>query len=122
MGQRLFSVDSKFTINGQPAANLPIAIGLTTHDGKGSTLFSRTDGWIACWENIGGSDLGTAVKVEPKLIDDIQIIESPEPDESHILIIAKTDADGRLSYRAGYGWEKAEAIMTRNDWEVLLSR
>jgi unsaturated rhamnogalacturonyl hydrolase len=122
MGQRLFSVDSKFTINGQPAANLPIAIGLTTHDGKGSTFFSRTDGWIACWENIGGSDLGTAVKVEPKLIDDIQIIESPEPDESHILIIAKTDADGRLSYRAGYGWEKAEAIMTRNDWEVLLSR
>jgi rhamnogalacturonyl hydrolase YesR len=122
LGQRLFQVDSIFFKNGQAAANLPVCIGLTTHDGKAASFFDRAAGWIATWESLGDSELGTGAKMDPQRLESIQVVDSKKKDTSHIFLITRTDANGRLSYAAGYGWKKAGEITTRDTWRRYLGR
>lgn len=121
LGRRLFDVHSVFTLNGKPAPNLPVCIGITTHDGKAVAFSDKAAGWIACWEEIDGSKLGTAAKVDPARISEIKKVESKTNDQSHIFIIARTDAEGAIDYKAGYGWEKARTITTKNEWKTYLN-
>ncbi len=121
VGKRLFSVDSVFTKDGKIAAGLPVCIGITTHDGKAKAFHNQEKGWIACWEAIDGSDLGTAARMDPSRIDTIKEVKSKKSDESHIFILTETDAQGRLRYQAGYGWEKAGAIKSQSQWKKYLN-
>jgi len=120
-GQRLFDAHSVFTKNGKIASNLPVCIGLTTHDGKATTFSSQPQGWIACWETMAGSELGTAARVAPKRIDEIKVVRSDQKDKSHIFILMKTESNGTIDYQAGYGWKKAGEITTRAAWECYLN-
>ena len=120
LGKRLFSVHSKFTRNGKNSVNLPICIGLTTHEGKAETFFHKKRGWIACWEKISDSSLGTAVMTDPKRIDIIKEVKSGKKDQDHIFIIMKTDENGSLEYKAGYGWKKAGDITDKGKWKNYL--
>ena len=119
-GKRLFQVDSTFWKDGRVATKLPIAIGVTTHDGKAVPSSNKKEGWIACWENLEGAGLGTGVAMSPSDIKEIIEMKSTGPDTGHVLIITETDAFGRLVYHAGYGWEKAGAITTEKQWQVYL--
>lgn len=121
MGKRLFDVHSVFTRNGKVAADLPICIGLTTHDGKAATSSSADKGWIACWEKIDGFGVGTAAMMDPSRITEIKVVKAKTKDDSHIFIITKTDAQGAVNYSAGYGWEKAGEINSPGDWENYLN-
>jgi rhamnogalacturonyl hydrolase YesR len=121
LGKRLFDVHSVFTKNGKVASNLPICIGLTTHDGKAETFSNEKQGWIACWEKIAGSEVGTAAMVDPKRIVAIQEVQSDTKDESHHFILMKTDRNGAIDYQAGYGWKKAGEIKTSDDWNNYLN-
>ncbi len=121
VGKRLFSIDSVFTKDGQVAAGLPVCIGITTHDGKAEAFHNREKGWIACWEAIDGSDLGTAARIDPSRIDAIKEVKAKKSDESHIFILTQADDHGRLRYQAGYGWEKAGAIKSQAQWKRYLN-
>jgi hypothetical protein len=121
LGKRLFEVRSVFTKNGKIAPLLPVCIGLTTHDGKAQPSSNNKKGWIACWEKIADSELGTAVVVDPKLIEEIKTVKSNTNDQSHILIVLQTDSEGAVSYKAGYGWTKAGEISSLNDWKLYLN-
>ncbi|WOO40850.1 DUF4861 family protein [Rubellicoccus peritrichatus] len=120
LGQRLFKANSTFWKNGEPAAGLPIAIGLATHDGKASVSYDQSEGWAACWEILDGSGLGTGVIVNPDEVSEIVVIEPTGKDTGHVAIIAETDSEGQITYYAGYGWEKAGAIKTSAAWENYL--
>jgi len=120
LGDRLFNAVSTFWKNGELAKGLPIAIGLTTHDGKAAVSKNVSEGWMACWETIEGSDLGTGVKIDPARIQAFKQVKSKKKDESHALIITQTDAKGQVEYRAGYGWAKAGEIKTSADWNAYL--
>jgi hypothetical protein len=120
-GKRLFQVESVFLKDHQPAANLPVCVGLTTHNGKAEAFFNRNEGWIATWEALGDSELGTGARMDPELIDSIVMVDREAKDESHIFLVAKTDLQGRISYEAGYGWKKAGMITTRDAWGKYLS-
>lgn len=120
LGKRLFDVHSVFTKDGEIAADLPVCIGITTHDGKAASFSDAAQGWIACWETIDGSDLGTGVLMDPARIDEIKVVEKKEKDLSHNFIITKTDANGTLDYKAGYGWAKAGEITTFDEWSAYL--
>ena len=122
LGKRLFDVHSVFTKNGTVASGLPICIGLTTHDGKAETFSSEENGWIACWETIADSEVGTAAMADPKRIDEIKEVKSDTKDESHLFILMKTDRKGAVDYQAGYGWKKAGEIKTSDDWKKYLSK
>jgi rhamnogalacturonyl hydrolase YesR len=122
LGERLFHVRSVFTKNGKIASGLPVCIGLTTHDGAAEPFWNEQQGWIACWEKINDSELGTAVMSDPKRIDEIKEVKSSEKDDSHLLILARTDRFGAIEYQAGYGWQKAGEINTSNDWKNYLTK
>jgi rhamnogalacturonyl hydrolase YesR len=121
LGKRLFDVHSVFTKNGKVAANLPACIGLTTHEGKAQTFSNEKRGWIACWETIAGSEVGTAAKTDPKRILAIREVKSDTKDESHYFIFINTDRNGAIDYQAGFGWNKAGEIITSDDWTNYLN-
>ncbi|QBG48082.1 DUF4861 domain-containing protein [Verrucomicrobia bacterium S94] len=120
LGDRLFKATSTFRKNGEIAAGLPIAVGLTTHDGKAAVSENTEEGWMACWETIDGDGLGTGVVMEPSRIDAFKAVNSDRKDESHALLITKTDRSGQVEYWAGYGWERAGEIKSSNDWNAYL--
>ena len=122
MGERLFDVVATFTKNGKPAAGLPIAIGITTHEGNAEASSDISEGWMACWEVIEGGGLGTGVVMDPSAITEYKLIESQEKDQSHALFITETDEKGQVQYRAGYGWEKAGEITTSAEWNDYLKQ
>ena len=120
LGRRLFEVRSVFTKNGKVAANLPVCIGITTHDGKAVASSDTAKGWIACWETIQKSGLGTGGVMTPARILEIKEIKSDKKDESHIFMVTQTDAYGILDYKAGYGWAKDGGIKTSKEWNAYL--
>lgn len=122
MGERLFKSVATFKKDGEIAAGLPVAIGLTTHDGKAVASKNLKQGWVSCWETIDGSDLGTGVLMHPKQIDDYELIESDVKDASHALLISKTDENGQIAWMAGYGWARADDITTPKAWERYLAK
>jgi hypothetical protein len=121
LGERLFRAHSVFRKNGEIAIGLPVCVGVTTHDGQAAPFSNRTKGWIACWEKMGDSELGTAVRMAPDRIDEIKQVDSTQPDEGHILILARTDERGAIDYEAGYGWTKAGVLTSRSAWETYLA-
>ena len=120
LGKRLFQVESLFTKDGAPAANLAVCIGLSTQKGKAETYSNRESGWIATWETLDDSELGTGARMEPSAIDAIELVENEK--EGHIFLITETDSSGRIAYEAGYGWKKAGAITSKELWADYLNQ
>lgn len=121
LGTRLVELESRFTENDKPVV-LDIAIGVTTHNGKAAATLNPKEGWMACWEVMEGQGLGTGVVIAPEKILRMEEVKSDKPDESHALLITRTDADGVVRYRAGYGWQKAGVITTPALWQDYLSK
>ncbi len=42
-------------------------------------------------------------------------------DKGHALFVAKTDANGQITYHSGYGWKKAGAITSLAQWQQYLT-
>jgi len=121
LGSQLFEVTSSFLLNGKPATNLSIAIGIATHDEAAKVSYNKDAGWIAAWEAIKGYDLGTGVVVNPENISNIVHRPSSDKDQSHIWLISHTNEKGKLRYAAGYGWQRAGVITTENQWQQYLN-
>ncbi len=121
LGQRLFKSESVFTEKGKPVA-LEIAIGLTTHDQRGLATLQPKLGWMSVWEDHHGKNgkLGTGVVMDPKFIQSMQEIKSKQPDESHAVLLCRTDAQGKTVHYAGFGWTKAKGIKTSEEWHDYL--
>lgn len=119
-GDRLFHTTATFWKDGALATNLPVAIGITTHDGKAKAVGDAAQGWMACWEGIDGFGLGTGVAMDPDAIGEYKLLDSATPDVGHALFISSTDAQGRVSWWAGYGWERAGEIKTLDEWRSHL--
>lgn len=119
LGEQLYQVNSVFTVDGKPAA-VPIAIGLTTHDEAAQIAFDADLGRISTWELIDGSGLGTGALLNPARVAEIVHEASSKKDASHVWLITSSADDGSLSYRAGFGWEKAKDIITFEQWNRYL--
>lgn len=121
LGSQLYEVSSQFLLNGQPAKNLSIAIGIATHDEAAKVSLNKNSGWISAWEEIQGYYLGTGVVVAQEHIDEIIHRPSTVKDQSHIWLISHTNDQGKLHYAAGYGWQKAKKITTEVQWQQYLT-
>ena len=119
LGDQLYSVHSVFTLNGEPAA-LPVAIGLTTHDGAAQATGNPEIGGISTWETIDDYGLGTGVLLAPDRVEDILHVESEDKDASHVWLITSSDEDGELNFRAGFAWEAAGEITSFKTWNKYL--
>ena len=119
MGERLYRVDSVFTLNGEPAS-LPIAIGLTTHDEAAEAFGNQESGTISTWEMVDGHGVGTGAVLEPAQLREITHVPSDEPDASHIWMVTASDESGALTYRAGFAWQADGEIATADRWNAYL--
>lgn len=120
LGDRYFKTTSTFWKNGKIANNLPLAIGLATHDGKAKVNKDLKAGWVSTWELIDGYGLGTGIAINPERIIDFRLVDGAAKDDGHALIITKTNNKGQIEYIAGYGWEKAGEITSIKEWNAYL--
>ena len=121
-GSQLYSAVSHFTKNGKPIENLEIAIGLSTQDGIAEVTLNEKSGWMSAWHSLRQNQgmIGTGVIVEEG--DLLKMLEqkSKNKDESHVLAIVKTDANGKISWKSGFAWEKAGKITSKTNWNLYL--
>ena len=119
LGDQLYTVQSVYTLDGEPAA-LPVAIGLTTHDGAAQATGNPEIGGISTWETIDDYGLGTGVLLAPDRVEDILHVESEDKDASHVWLITSSDENGELNFRAGFAWEAAGEITSFKTWNKYL--
>lgn len=119
LGSQLYQVDSVFTLDGEPAS-LPIAIGLTTHDGAAEVFNNRDSGRISTWEVMDGNGVGTGVLMAPERTQEIIHAPSEEKDTSHIWLITASDDNGALTFSAGFAWQAAGEITSSDQWNDYL--
>jgi formylmethanofuran dehydrogenase subunit D len=78
-------------------------------DDKGGTLTS----WEPMEKNMGMQGLG--IIVEPR-----SVVKQAE-DAHNNFVIAKTDANGSISYWTGFAWDRAGKIASRDAWKKYVS-
>ena len=124
MNKRLFEAESTFWKDGKIATGLPIAVGVTSRDGAAIISANVRAGWAACWEMIEGYGLGTAISMPPEQIKSVEITKGDDKGQAntgHILLIAETDGQGKITYAAGYGWQRAGVIVSQDTWHAYLN-
>lgn len=122
LGKRLYKTESTFMKDGEIAKSLPVTVGLTTHDEKAAAQWNVGKGWLMAWEVLDGKGLGTAVLVDPNIIQDVKLVESNGvTDKGHALFILTTDENGKIQYQSGYGWEGAGEITSPLKWQAYLN-
>jgi hypothetical protein len=120
-GKPFIRTDSIFTSAGKPVAGLPVAVGVTTHDGKAGVNFGANGHWASCWEVIDGNGLGTGVILPPDAPVETRDFKSATNDQSHALLITKTDPSGRVTCYPGFAWVPEGRISSQAYWERILS-
>lgn len=95
-------------------------IGITLHDKKGETETNDDQGWFMHWETIDGSHIGEGIVVDPSTVDSSFVHKTDVKDKSHLLVEVKpTD---KLTFYAGFAWERSGQIKTKEDWEAMLKK
>jgi rhamnogalacturonyl hydrolase YesR len=121
MGQRLFQSDSRFTLDGKPATNLDVAIGLAPQAKDPRFVFSPKTGIMFLFENSNGYGLGTGVVIDPARV----VKMAPHTDaggRTQALCFARTDNSGGIRWFSGFGWEGQGDITTSEAWAAYLKK
>ncbi len=126
LGEHLNEITSRFTLDAPgnpPAANLEIAIGLITQTPKGEIILQPEAGRIAIWDFLqpGGERFGTGVVVSPGAT----ALHQPPTKTSkreEALVIVRTDANGEIKYRMGFGWAGDGETTSKEAWLRLLEK
>lgn len=119
MGVRLFQCDSRFALDGKPAVNFDVAIGLCPQTSAPEAVNSPKAGVMMLWEKLEGNGLGTAVVIDPARVREMM----PFTDESshkQSLCLARTDDQGGIRWFAGFGWEGQGEITSQKKWADYL--
>ena len=76
--------------------------------------FNKERGWLTKFEDVEkkAGKQGLAV-----IVDDPKLIQEQVEDARNQLLVVKLPADGKLSYRAGFFWDKAEQFKDYDAWK-----
>jgi len=83
--------------------------------------YSPKAGTMAVWEKIEGLGLGTGVVIDPKRVLKM-LTHTDAANQTQALCLAKTDAEGRIRWFAGFGWEGQGEITTAAQWQGYLAK
>ena len=119
MGERMFQCDSRFTLDGKPAANLGVAIGLCPQAEGTVSTNSPKSGAMMLWEKLDGYGLGTGIIIDPAKVDKM-ITYTDAAGKSQALCLSRTDESGVIRWFAGYGWEGQGEIVSEEKWAAYL--
>ncbi|MBD0776946.1 DUF4861 domain-containing protein [Maribacter sp. ANRC-HE7] len=96
-----------------------VAIGLTSHEKDGEITTQVDHGWVSYWEPHGDSELGTGIVALKGTMTGSENYLTNKTDESNLYAHLKV-TDGKVSYYAGFGWEKSGQFSTKEDWNAYL--
>ncbi|MGE8532983.1 DUF4861 domain-containing protein [Chryseobacterium sp. D764] len=112
---------SKFESNFQVEKQVPnYTIGITLHKNEGVAKLNDKNGYYFHWEKIDDAFVGEGVVVDPKIVEKSVAFKSETPDQSNLLVVTKPQ--NKLTYYAGFAWQKSRQIQTQKDWETLLQK
>ncbi|GGA65673.1 DUF4861 domain-containing protein [Flavobacterium palustre] len=113
---------SKFEITIDAQKQIPnYATGISLHENKGEVKINKKEGWFRHGETIDGVFLGEGIVMNPKLVSDAFSNVSKEKDQSNLLVITKPK-ENKLTYYAGFAWQKSGQVSNQADWDTLLQK
>ena len=113
---------SKFEIS--IATNKPLpnyTTGISLHENKGEVKINKKEGWFRYGETIDGVFLGEGIVMNPKSVKDAFSNVSKVKDYSDLVVITNPK-DNKLTYYAGFAWQKSGQIANQADWDTLLQK
>lgn len=119
MGEHMYQCDSRFTLDGQPATGLEIAIGLSPQVEGTKSTNSPDAGIMQLWETFDNLGLGTGIVIDPARVAKMQPY-TDAANHTQALCLAKTDDKGLIRWFAGFGWEGQGDITTAPQWSAYL--
>lgn len=95
-------------------------VGISLHQNKGETAIHTAKGWFRHWEAVDDSFIGEGIVIQPASVTSAFTNISKVPDQSNLLVITKPSK--KLTYYAGFAWQKSGQISSREDWDRILER
>ncbi|WP_426276211.1 DUF4861 domain-containing protein [Chryseobacterium sp. S-02] len=112
---------SKFESTFESKKQVPnYTIGITLHKNEGEAKLNDKNGYYLHWEKIDDAFVGEGIVVDPTIVESSVAFKSEIPDQSNLLVITKPQK--KLTYYAGFAWQKSGQIQTQKDWEKLLQK
>lgn len=128
LGEQNNDISARFTVDGKPVAGLEIAVGVASQKPGAQFTLRPKDGWMSVWETFDGKGVGTGAVFAADQLREMKRIKLPSAGHDgkptkveHALAILRTDADGIVRYRAGFGWTGAGQIADRAAWDAYLA-
>ncbi|HTG64868.1 MAG TPA: DUF4861 domain-containing protein [Flavobacterium sp.] len=113
---------SKIEISYEANQSLPnITTGITLHENKGEVKMNKKAGWFRHGETIDGLFLGEGIVMNPKLVSEAFANVSKTKDQSNLLVVTHPKVN-KLSYYAGFAWQKSGQVSNQADWDTLLQK
>ena len=112
---------SKFDISLSSEKEVPnYTVGITLHKNEGDAAINKEEGWFRHWETIDSSKVGEGIVLDPTIVQNAIIYKSDAVDQSNLLIITKPQE--KLTYYAGFAWDKSGQVSSLEDWENILKQ
>ena len=101
------------------SSELPnIAVGVTLHEKTGEVQLNEERGWCRYWEPHDGSELSTAIVVDPKTVKEFVDLRLEEKDLSNVLAVCTPEP--ALTYYAGFAWKKSGQFQLPDEFDSYL--
>ncbi|GHB38787.1 DUF4861 family protein [Mongoliitalea lutea] len=114
---------TKFEIYIQTTEPLPyLTAGLTMHDNQGIAFSDAAAGYFGYWEPMEDTFIGTGLVASPSDIQSSMEHVSTYRDQSQIIINLSPSNQNKVVFYAGFGWDQAKEITSKEQWESYLSR
>ncbi len=112
---------SKFDISLSSDKEVPnYTVGITLHKNEGEGTVNKEEGWFRHWETIDGSKVGEGIVIDPAMVENAIIHKSDAVDQSNLLVVTKPQE--KLTYYAGFAWDKSGQVSSLEDWENMLKQ
>ena len=121
LGQHLNEITSRFTLDAgqrRPAAGLDVAVGLMAQTPAAKFTCRPESGVMAVWDVLmpGKEPLGLGALVPPGARMVRLAHTTTEPKADQVFAVVRTDDQGRVRYRAGFGWQGDGATPSQQAW------
>lgn len=96
-----------------------ITLGITLHEKAGEVVYDTEKGWARYLEPHDGSELATALVVNPVIIKNMIDHRVEEKDLSNMLVICESAPE--VTYYAGFAWKKSKQFESFADFDEYLT-
>lgn len=117
LGSNFSKFESTFETE-KPVPNY--TVGISLHKNKGESKLNDKAGYYLHWEKIDDAFVGEGIVVDPTVVQKSIAFKSETPDQSNLLVVINPQK--KLTYYAGFAWQKSRQIQTQKDWEYILQK